>query len=154
MRKYAGVDLCNSIFFFFRKYIYTQKINVTFFLFCLASSPDAEGMYWDGRRIRERKYLNKNFKVWLEIFRQMADEKWLVEFIPSPDSAPQAHKLLLPPVKYCTIFKFIEFQKVYIYDLTSICDGIPFNSPLDRWSTIMVPRASHMTLIVVRKRSL
>lgn len=32
--------------------------------------------------------------------------------------------------------------------------GLPANSPLERWSTIIVPRASHMTFIVVRKRSL
>lgn len=32
--------------------------------------------------------------------------------------------------------------------------GVWLNSPFERWSTMMVPRASHMTLIVVRNRSL
>lgn len=31
---------------------------------------------------------------------------------------------------------------------------MPSSSPLDKWSTIIVPNASHITLIVVRKRSL
>lgn len=53
----------------------------------------------------------------------------------------------------------IQSDDWYVFDeliiiLTGSATGRDFKSFLDRWSTRIVPRASHITLIVVRNRSL
>lgn len=57
------------------------------------------------------------------------------------------------PSSWKTISHDVNWKRVTWNKLT-IWTGIPLSSPLDKWSTMIVPSASHITLIVVRNRSL
>lgn len=85
---------------------------------------------------------------WSFFFKMLAG----LLFIPLSDEARLIHAVRQIP----NLFYFHRIKRELLKLICMLTNRalVPPSSPLDRWSTIIVPKASHMTLIVVRKRSL